>query len=77
LARSVISWQRNTSVAFGATDGPDVFAGHTAIYFGVGANFSDNTGLHLPSNQPTPISANTAAQLVALSRQDIFVSEPT
>jgi hypothetical protein len=54
-----------------------VFAGHTAIYFGVGANFSDNTGLHLPSNQPTPISANTAAQLVALSRQDIFVSEPT
>jgi len=28
-------------------------------------------------NQPTPISTKTAAKLAALSRQDIFVSEPT
>ena len=60
-----------------AADGPDVFAGHTAIYFGADEYFSEDTGLRLPGNQPTPISAKAAARLVALSRQDIFVSEPT
>ncbi len=58
-------------------DGPTVLAGQTAIYFGGDATFSDGNGIHLPSNQPMPISMGDADKLARLARSDIFVSQPT
>ena len=60
-----------------AADGATVFAGQSAIYFGPEPGFSDGNGIHLPSNQPIPISVATAERLKALKRGDVFVSEPT
>ena len=57
-------------------DGPCVFTGKTAIYFGDQEYFDDNKGHVLVQNQPMAVCDKTAA---ALSREsnDIFVSEST
>ena len=60
-----------------AADGPTVWAGNTAIYFGQAPAFDDGSALHLPANQPMPVSLSDAAKLTALARPDIYVSGPT
>lgn len=60
-----------------AVDGPTVWAGQTAIYFGGEPAFHDGNGIHLPSNQPIPISLGDGTKLAKLGRPDIFLSEPT
>jgi SAM-dependent methyltransferase/predicted phosphodiesterase len=58
-------------------DGPTVYAGQTAIYYGGDDAFSDGKEIHLPSNQPVPISMRDAGKLKRLGRSDIYVSEPS
>ena len=58
-------------------DGPCVFTGKTAIYYGTEACFDDDNGHVLMPNQPLAICDKTAAALAALNRQDIFISEST
>jgi len=58
-------------------DGPCVFTGRTAIYFGDKEVFDDNKGHTLLQNQPLAICDKTAMALLALNRTDIFISEPT
>jgi SAM-dependent methyltransferase len=58
-------------------DGPCVFTGKTAIYFGEAAYFDDKNGHTLLKNQPLAICDKTAAALTALNRTDIFISEST
>ncbi|WP_026898056.1 arsenosugar biosynthesis arsenite methyltransferase ArsM [Daejeonella oryzae] len=57
-------------------DGPCVFTGKTAIYYGDNF-FDDGNGHTLFSNQPLAICDKTAAALSALNRQDIFISSST
>lgn len=59
------------------TDGPCVFTGKTAIYFGKEDFFDDGKGHMLLSNQPLAICDKTAGNLQKLNRNDIFVSEST
>ena len=56
-------------------DGPCVFTGKTAIYFGQEAFFDDDKGHVLFPNQPLAICDKTAGALAALNRKDIFISE--
>lgn len=58
-------------------DGPCVFTGRTAIYFGVEDSFDDGRGHHLLRNQPLAVCDKTATNLRNLERDDIFVSEST
>ena len=58
-------------------DGPAVYAGEMAIYFGADASFNDGSGLSLPANQPLPVSMGDAARLRSLRRADIHVSAPS
>jgi ubiquinone/menaquinone biosynthesis C-methylase UbiE len=58
-------------------DGPCVFTGKTAIYFGDEAFFDDNKGHVLFSNQPLAICDKTATALKSLNRKDLFLSEST
>jgi len=58
-------------------DGPCVFTGKAAIYFGNDAYFDDGNGHVLTLNQPIAICDKTAGALEALARDDIFVSEST
>lgn len=58
-------------------DGPCVFTGKTAIYFGKEDMFDDEKGHILLSNQPLAICDKTAKALAALDREDIFISEST
>ena len=58
-------------------DGPCVFTGKTAIYYGTEACFDDDNGHVLMPNQPLAICDKTAAALAALNRSDIFISEST
>ena len=58
-------------------DGPCVFTGRTAIYFGDEDYFDDKAGHILLRNQPLAICDKTAAILTSLEREDIFLSEPT
>lgn len=57
-------------------DGPCVFTGRTAIYFGDGA-FDDGNGHVLTPNQPLGVCDKTAAALAGLGRDDLYISEPT
>lgn len=59
------------------TDGPCVFTGKTAIYYGDAEFFDDRKGHVLPQNQPMAICDKTAAALAALERDDISISEST
>lgn len=58
-------------------DGPCVFTGKTAIYFGDADSFDDNKGHVLLPNQPLAVCDKTGGALAALGREDIFISEST
>ncbi|MFZ6010348.1 MAG: arsenosugar biosynthesis arsenite methyltransferase ArsM [Bacteroidota bacterium] len=58
-------------------DGPCVFTGKTAIYFGAKEYFDDGKGHVLTQNQPLSICDKTARNLAALNRNDIFISPST
>ncbi|MEX8546330.1 MAG: arsenosugar biosynthesis arsenite methyltransferase ArsM [Mucilaginibacter sp.] len=58
-------------------DGPCVFTGKAAIYYGDQEYFDDHKGHVLLPNQPLAVCDKTAANLVALNRNDIFISTST
>lgn len=58
-------------------DGPCVFTGKTAIYFGKEEHFDDEKGHVLLQNQPLAVCDKTGGALAALGKQDIFISEST
>ena len=58
-------------------DGPCIFTGRSAIYFGGDDEFDDNKGHTLLQNQPLAICDKNAGALAALGRGDIYVSEST
>jgi SAM-dependent methyltransferase len=55
-------------------DGPCVFTGKTAIYYGSKDCFDDEKGHVLLPNQPLAVCDKTAGALAALNRPDIFIS---
>lgn len=59
------------------TDGPCIFTGKTAIYYGEEGHFDDGKGHVLLHNQPLSVCDKTAAALKALGREDIYISEST
>ena len=58
-------------------DGPCVFTGKAAIYYGKESFFDDKNGHTLLKNQPLAVCDKTAAALAALNRSDIYISEST
>ncbi len=58
-------------------DGPCVFTGKTAIYYGTDAYFDDEKGHVLHPNQPLAVCDKKAGALSALGRKDIFISGST
>lgn len=58
-------------------DGPCVFTGKTAIYFGDQEYFDDQKGHVLTPNQPLAVCDKTAGNLAALNRNDLFISQST
>lgn len=58
-------------------DGPCVFTGKAAIYFGEEEYLDDQNGHILLKNQPIAICDKTAAALASLEREDIYISEST
>lgn len=58
-------------------DGPCVFTGKTAIYYGTEESFDDEKGHVLMPNQPLAVCDKTANALQSLNRSDIFISEST
>jgi SAM-dependent methyltransferase len=58
-------------------DGPCVFTGKAAIYYGEEDYFDDKKGHVLLKNQPLAICDKTAAALSGLNRNDIFISPST
>jgi SAM-dependent methyltransferase len=58
-------------------DGPCVFTGKTAIYYGNEDQFDDKKGHILVQNQPLAVCDKTAGAFAALDRDDIFVSGST
>ncbi len=58
-------------------DGPCVFTGKAAIYFGDEPFLDDKKGHILLKNQPLAICDKTANALKELHREDIFISEST
>lgn len=58
-------------------DGPCVFTGKTAIYYGKDECFDDEKGHVLLPNQPLAICDKTAGALAALDRKDVFISDST
>lgn len=58
-------------------DGPCVFTGKTAIYFGDDDYFDDNKGHFMTRNQPLAVCDKTAGALASLGRDDIYISAST
>ena len=58
-------------------DGPCIFTGKAAIYFGDQPFLDDKNGHILLKNQPLAICDKTAGALKDLGRDDIFISEST
>jgi SAM-dependent methyltransferase len=58
-------------------DGPCIFTGKTAIYYGSEELFDDKKGHVLLNNQPLAICDKTSKALANLGRKDIFISEST
>ena len=58
-------------------DGPCIFTGRTAIYYGDGDHFDDQKGHVLFQNQPMAVCDKTAAALNRLGRDDILISDET
>ncbi len=59
------------------SDGPCVFTGKTAIYFGNEESFDDGKGHFMKCNMPLAVCDKTAAALKSLGRNDIFISPST
>lgn len=58
-------------------DGPCIFTGKTAIYYGANTYFDDGKGHTLQQNQPLAVCDKTAAALTNLNQNDIFISGST
>ncbi len=58
-------------------DGPCIFTGKAAIYFGDHEVFDDQKGHILLKNQPLAICDKTAGALASLHRDASFISEST
>jgi SAM-dependent methyltransferase len=58
-------------------DGPCVFTGKSAIYYGKDEYFDDKKGHTLMANMPLAVCDKTAGALASLGRNDIFISEST
>lgn len=58
-------------------DGPCIFTGRTAIYFGNEDYFDDQNGHVLTPNQPMAVCDKTANALSSLGRKDIYISDST
>jgi SAM-dependent methyltransferase len=58
-------------------DGPCIFTGKTAIYFGSDKYLDDGKGHVMMNNQPLAVCDKTAAALADLGRDDLFISEST
>jgi len=58
-------------------DGPCVFTGKTAIYYGQEEMFDDKKGHLLLPDQPLAVCDKTAGALASLGRDDIFISGST
>lgn len=58
-------------------DGPCVFTGKAAIFYGKEDYFDDKKGHILLKNQPLAVCDKTAKALASLERNDIFISEST
>ena len=58
-------------------DGPCIFTGKTAIYFGDKEYFDDNEGHVLLKNQPISICDKTAGKINNIGREDIFITDST
>ncbi len=58
-------------------DGPCVFTGKTAIYYGNNDHFDDMKGHILLPNQPLAVCDKTAGALASLGRDDIYMSDST
>ncbi len=58
-------------------DGPCVFTGKAAIYFGNEAFFDDKKGHVLLQNQPLAICDKTAGALKNMNRNDLYISAST
>ena len=58
-------------------DGPCIFTGKSAIYYGIEECFDDNAGHVLMPNQPLAVCDKTAEALSNLDRDDIYISEST
>lgn len=58
-------------------DGPCIFTGKAAIYFGNEDYFDDQQGHILMPNQPLSVCDKTASVLKMLGRTDIYISEST
>jgi SAM-dependent methyltransferase len=58
-------------------DGPCVFTGRSAIYFGDEVIFDDRKGHIMTPNQPLAVCDKTASALAALQRNDLYISEST
>jgi SAM-dependent methyltransferase len=58
-------------------DGPCVFTGKTAIYYGEADHFDDGKGHVLAPNQPLAVCDKTAGALGRLGRDDLYLSDST
>lgn len=58
-------------------DGPCVFTGKTAIYFGNQEYFDDHKGHVLLPNQPLSVCDKTAGNLADLQKDDIHITDST
>ena len=58
-------------------DGPCVFTGKAAIYFGGDALFDDGKGHCMTQNQPLAVCDKTAGALAALGRDDLHITGST
>lgn len=58
-------------------DGPCIFTGKAAIYYGDNSFFDDDKGHILLQNQPLAICDKTAKALSDLRRNDIYISDST
>lgn len=58
-------------------DGPCVFTGKSAIYYGKDAYFDDKKGHTLMQNMPLAVCDKTANALASLGNSEIFISDST
>ena len=58
-------------------DGPCIFTGKTAIYYGSEEIFDDGNGHSFTPNQPLAICDKTAGHLSALGMDDLYISDST